>query len=120
LPLARKLAMAAPASQLGAGEALVVLLTVESLLFAAFAVGAALTATSEFGRPLPTSGKTFAYLVFGAICLVAVGGAAAWTDAYLDHGVHSVYQAIEAAAILAGIVAQVAFAAWTAMALRHS
>jgi hypothetical protein len=112
--------LAAAGPQLGAGEALTVLLTAQSLLFAAFAVGAALSEKSEFGRPLLTSGMLFGKLVFAAIALVAAGGLAAWSDVYINHGIHSPYQAIEAASILIGILAEVGFAAWTAAALRHT
>jgi hypothetical protein len=107
-------------SALSPSDALVVLLTVETLLFAAFAVGAALGATTEFGRPLPTSMAAFGVAVSIVVTLVAAGALAAWSDAYIHHGIHNPYQAVEAAAILVGIVAEVVFAWWTTVALRGS
>jgi hypothetical protein len=115
-----QLGVAVVGPQPSTGDALTVLLTAESLLFAAFAVGAALSEKTEFGRPLPTTGELFGKLVFAAIALVAVGGLAAWSDAYINHGIRSPYQGIEAAGILIGILAEVGFAGWTAAALRHS
>jgi hypothetical protein len=105
---------------LSPADALVVLLTVETLLFAAFAVGAAFSETTEFGRSLPTSAETFARLAAAAITLVGIGGVAAWVDAYVHRGIHSAYDAIEAAAVLIGILSEMGLAWWTAAALKGS
>lgn len=107
-------------TQLSAGEALVVLLTVETLLIAVFTLAAAFAETTEFGRRLPTSVATFATLTAAAITVVGVGGLAAWSDAYVNGGIHNPYQAVEAIAILAGLMAEIAFAWWTAAGLRDS
>jgi hypothetical protein len=107
-------------SQLSAGDALVVLLTVATLLVAVFAVGAAFSETTEFGRPLPTSVGTFGTLVAVAITAVGIGAGAAWWDAYINGGIRSVYQAVEAVAIMVGLVSEIAFAWWIAAGLRES
>jgi len=64
-------------------ESLAVLLTVESLLFAALGVGVTIQTTVE-DRYLPTLIATgrLAFWVAVTICCVAVGAAAAWYDLY--------------------------------------
>jgi hypothetical protein len=65
-------------------NALTALLTVESLLFAALGLTAALATPGTRVRKLPTA-RTLGFVVASFITLVAAGGMLAWSTIYLDH-----------------------------------
>jgi hypothetical protein len=100
-------------------DALVSMLTVETLLFAAFAVAAAFMPKTRAGWDLMCSAGVFAWLVAAAIVVTAIGAAAAWADVYLRCGL-STAQYVAAAALAVGIVAVAAMSVWVAEAVRRN
>jgi hypothetical protein len=91
----------------------VALLTVETLLFAAFAVAASFVPRTPAGWDLPTSLGRFAWLVAVSILIVGVGAGIAWGDVYLRCNI-SLLALLEGIFIAFGIVALGLMSAWVA------
>lgn len=100
-------------------DALVALLTVETLLFAAFAVAAAFMPRTRSGWDLLTSVGLFSWLVAGSILVTALGAAAAWADVYVRCGI-PVLDYVPGIALLLGIVAVAGMSIWVAEAVRRN
>ena len=113
---------AQPSAEMGlsTADALMTLLTVESLLFTALSVGVALAGATEFGRNLPTSATFYAGSIAFVITLLAVGAGAAWLGAYADSWPSDGREVVAALAIAVGIVAEVVFAWWIVRAIKGS
>lgn len=95
---------------LSASDALPLLLTTESLLFAALGVSVALTAPAPGGRaPFVATGRLAGCIAF-TLTLVAVGGAAAWLTVFTSPDAHGWGPWLRAGGIAAGIVLQPLFA----------
>lgn len=71
---------------LSASDALILLVTVETLLFAGLAVGVALAAPSEHGGPPIVRGSRLAWSITAAITLASIGAAMAWLDIFSGVG----------------------------------
>lgn len=91
-----------------AAQALTTLLTVESLLFAAFNAGFALTASVAGGRNITKQGAyVLAWCVVAALCVIAAAAGAAWWQVFGDTAKpHSALRWFEAAGIAVGILVQ--------------
>jgi hypothetical protein len=90
-----------------ATQALTLLLTTESLLFAAFNVGVALTTPVAGGRNLTRKAAwLLAVSVSLALACVATGAFMAWWQVFVDHWPHSFFGRAEAAVALIGILVQ--------------
>ncbi len=100
-------------------DALVAMLTVETLLFAAFAVAAAFMPKTRAGWDLLCSAGLFAWLVASAIIVTAIGATAAWADVYVRCGL-TTPQYVAAVALAIGIVAVAGMSVWVAEAVRRN
>jgi hypothetical protein len=105
---------ATAATQLSASDALILLMTVETLLFAGLAVSVALAAPSEHGGPPIVRGPRLAWSITVAIALVSFGAAMAWLDLFSGSGNWPVgFRAWAIAVALAsGILMPPALGAW--------
>lgn len=91
---------------LASADALPLLLTTESLLFAAFGVSVALTTPVEGGRsPIVASGK-LAALIAMIIWVVAFGAASAWIGVYIDPTPCGFSTVVQALCLAGGIISQ--------------
>ncbi|HEY0392783.1 MAG TPA: hypothetical protein VGC63_13855 [Solirubrobacterales bacterium] len=96
---------------LSSTEALAVSITMEGLLFAAFAVGNKLTEKTEKGRsPFYTQGW-FGWCVVFAIGLIAAGAGTAWWELFGHGWPESFSQFFLGLGLAVGIVSQPIFAA---------
>lgn len=100
-------------------DALTALLTVESLLFAAFAVAAVFLARRPEGWDLPTPTAVFGWFAAAAIDVAAIGAGASWADLYLDGHLRAP-QVISGICLAVGIVAIALLAIWVAVALQNN
>lgn len=91
---------------LTSADALPLLLTTESLLFAAFGVSVALTTPVEGGRPPIVASGKLAALIAGIIWIVALGAASAWISVYVDPAPCGFSQVIQALCLAGGIASQ--------------
>lgn len=91
---------------LASADALPLLLTTESLLFAAFGVSVALTTPVEGGRPPIVASGKLAALIAVVIWAVAIGAASAWTSVYLDPAPCDLSRVIQGLCLAGGIAAQ--------------
>jgi hypothetical protein len=92
-------------------EALAVSITMEGLLFAAFAVGNKLTEATEKGRsPFYTQGW-FGWGIVAVIGLIAAGAAEAWWELFGHDWPNSFGHLLLGLGLAIGIVSQPAFAA---------
>jgi hypothetical protein len=91
---------------LSAADSLPVLLTTESLLFAALGVSVALTTPVEGGRPAFIASGLLAALIAAIIWVVAFGAGAAWLSVYTSPGPCGFSESIQALCLAIGIVAQ--------------
>jgi hypothetical protein len=80
--LLRAMTFGAEQPLLSASEALILLMTVETLLFAGLAVSLALAAPSEHGGNPIVRGPKLAWSISGAILIVSIGAAMAWLDIF--------------------------------------
>ncbi len=104
---------------LDGGNALTALLTIESLLFAAFAVAAVFFARRPEGWDLPTATSVFGWFTAIAIDIAAIGAGASWVDVYL-HSHLRLPEFIAAICLAWGIVAIGLLAIWVALALQKN
>jgi small-conductance mechanosensitive channel len=100
-------------------DALAALLTVETLLFAAFALAAAFLVKREEGWDLPTSAGKFGWFVAGAIGVVALGAAVSWGDVYIRCQL-SPAQVVSGVCLAVGIVSIAAMSVWVAIAVQRN
>ena len=91
-------------------DALVVLLTVEALVFTALAVLMSLSATPGRVPALPMSVVRLGVCAAVVVSLIAVGAFAAWLSIFTAPFVSSITGITEAVAVLIGILAQPVFA----------
>jgi hypothetical protein len=110
---------AAKNAGLPSGDALVALLTVETLLFAAFAVAAVFLTRREYGWDLSVPVRCFSWGVALAIGIVAIGAVAAWADVYCRSGLDTV-AIITGATLLVGIGAVAGMSWWVAHAISRN
>jgi hypothetical protein len=114
--LASGSSLAVAPAEISVTDALILLLTVEALLFAGLAVSVTLAGPSEFGGPPAVRGARLAWTITAVIALLSFGAAMAWLDLYVGHarwpgGFRA--QAI-AIAIAIGIVSPPVLGAWIA------
>lgn len=119
MPPAHQFTRTAVTHGLSSSDALTALLTVETLLFAAFAVAAVFLTRREEGWDLPTSAASFGWFVAGSICVVAVGACASWVDVYITHGLN-LAQCVSGFCLLAGILAIASMSLWVAKAIKEN
>lgn len=95
------------ASSLEPKDALTILLTVETLLFAAFGIAVSLAGESVFGQSRFFTSGVFALIVFSLVVCVSFGSVVAWYHVFVQ-GAPQLRGAwgIEAITLLIGIVAQ--------------
>ena len=92
---------------LTAGQTLTLLLTTESLLFAAFNVAAGLIGPTAGGRQLSAVASWVITLLVGCtLLLVAIGAGLAWWQVFGEAWPESTMRQIEGLAALGGIVVQ--------------
>ena len=91
---------------LTADKMLPMLLTTESLLFAAFGIGVSLAAPTEFGRSRFFTKGYLAWLVGLGLTAVAVGAGAAWVEVFGHPWPEGLLAWLQAGALAAGIVFQ--------------
>jgi hypothetical protein len=103
---------------LASDDALPLLLTTESLLFAAFGVSVALTTPVEGGRPPLIASGMLAALISIIIWVVALGAASAWISVYIDPSPCGFSQAIQGLCLAGGIVLQPVIASVIAWNIR--
>jgi hypothetical protein len=83
------------------------LLTTEGLLFAALAVGVALSASSTFGARTVVPPAALAFVAASVLGVVGIAAVLAWTDLFLASSVSSSWnRRLEAGGLLLAIVAQ--------------
>ena len=85
-------------------DALTILLTAESLLFAAFGISVTLTAKTQTGLPAFLAQGYLAWWITLAITVVGVGAGAAWLAVYRDSWPDDVISWFICVAIAAGVV----------------
>jgi hypothetical protein len=102
-----------------AKDALIALLTLETLLFAAFALLAVFLVRTEEGWSLPTSIKWFARSITAAIAVAAVGATTSWGDLYGRRGV-PVVSLVPGLCLLVGILAVPAMSVWVSAAVTRN
>jgi hypothetical protein len=96
-----------PQKAVSATQALTVLVTLESLLFAGFNVGLALAIPVAKGRNISqAAAHRLAQFVAGSLTLVAIGALLAWWQAFADPWPHTFQRQCEAIAIAIGISVQ--------------
>jgi hypothetical protein len=102
----------------GVGEMLPLLLTTESLLFAALSAIVALSGETEFGRPLLTPPFGFGLTLAAAIWFASLGALVAWIDVigWTPTGASAT---VAAYALLVMILVEPLAAIWVAFALRN-
>jgi hypothetical protein len=103
---------------LSADDSLPILLTTESLLFAALGVSVALTTPVEGGRPEFIATGKLAALIAPIIWVIAFGAGAAWLSVYTSPGPCGFSESIQALCLAIGIVAQPAVASVIAWNVR--
>ena len=101
--------MATSSQVLGPTDALTLLLTVESLLIAALAIGVSLATPRSGGSPPFIARGTLALIIAVVITLVGIGAAAAWIVAYIEPGPQGIAEWLEGLALAAGILGGVVF-----------
>lgn len=106
----------ATTTEISVSDALILLLTVEALLFAGLAVSVTLAGPSDLGGPPAVRGAKLAWTITVVIALISFGAAMAWLDLYTGHsqwpgGFRA--RAI-AVAIAVGIVSPSVLGAWIA------
>jgi hypothetical protein len=108
--------LAASMPQISVSDALVLLMTVEALLFAGLAVSVTLAGPSELGGPPAVRGAKLAWTIAIAIALISFGAAMAWLDLYVGHGQwpDGFRARAIAVAIAVGIVSPSVLGAWIA------
>lgn len=85
---------------LSPSDALATLLTVEGLLFAAFSVSISLADPAPRARA-HNWGRPIAWWTVAAISAVAVGGAFAWRDLYIEPGFPHAFSSVVIALVIA-------------------
>lgn len=106
------MSLAAQNSTLSPNDALILLVTVESLLFAALAVSVTLAGPSELGGPPFVRGPKFAWSITGVLATVSIGALMSWLELYAgSHWPCEFRATVTALAILIGIAAQPLLAA---------
>jgi len=96
---------------LSPAESLTTAITMEGLLFAAFAVGTKLTEVTEEGRSPFFSQAWFGWCIVGVISIVAIAAFASWWEVFGTECVKSFGHLILGAGLALGIIAQPIFAA---------
>lgn len=105
-------------AELSPTDALVLLVTIETLLFAA--LGIVLTLNETRGRvpDLPLRPRQLGFAATGVVTAVALGALVAWANLFTSPWPHNFTRGAEAAATLVGIVVQ-PLASWViAMGLK--
>lgn len=97
---------------LSSSDALLGLITVEGLLFAALAVGVALAGEAKTGERKIVRGPKLAWAITAVIVVVSFGAAMAWLELFADGGLRCFRDASVAIALALGIAAQPCLAAW--------
>jgi hypothetical protein len=88
-------------------DALILLMTVESLLFAALAVAVTLAGPSELGGPPFVRGAKLAWSITGVLTVISLGALMCWLELYGGSNWPCGFRAtLTALAILVGIAAQ--------------
>jgi hypothetical protein len=102
------------------GNALAVLLTTESLLFAAFALAVNLSAPTGRVRGWAVPGPFLAGAAVVALAIVAAGAATAWHDIFLAEGLgDDMSRVVIAISVVTAIIVQPILALLLAMGLRR-
>jgi hypothetical protein len=100
-------------------EAMTTLLTVESLMFAAFSVAIALSSARGAPRRLLPQARSLGGQVAGVLTVLGVGAGVAWLDIFARHGSLTLARGVPAVCIALGIIAQPVFA-WRLVATLRS
>jgi hypothetical protein len=108
--------LAAIKSEISVSDALILLVTIEALLFAGLAVSVTLAGPSELGGPPAVRGAKLAWTIAVAIALISFGAAMAWLDLYVGHGQwpNGFRAEAIAVAIAVGIASPTALGTWIA------
>lgn len=91
---------------LASADALPLLLTTESLLFAAFGVSVALTTPIEGGRPPIVASGKLAALITLVIWIIGLGATSAWLGVYTDPAPCGFSKVIQGLCLAGGIISQ--------------
>jgi hypothetical protein len=102
----------------GYADALVALLTVETLAFAALAVAVSFSIPTNRIPNLKVSLPTFGKMAATFVTVVAFGGCVAWMGIFHKHWPHGFYNAVISGVLAISIVVQPAFAWVVALALK--
>ncbi len=113
-----QLPLAASGAQLSNSDALIALVTVEGLLFAALAVSVTLAGETKTGRPKIVRGAKLAWAIAGTIFLISFGAMMAWLELFASHCPSGFRANAIAAMIAVGIVVQPGLAGWIASGVR--
>lgn len=106
------------ATELSNSDALIALITVEGLLFAALAVSVTLAGETKTGRPKIVRGSKLAWGIAGTIFVVSFGAMMAWLEVFAGHCPSGFRGNVIATAIAVGIVVQPVLAGWIASGVR--
>jgi hypothetical protein len=99
-------------------EALVILLTAESLIFAVLSAIIAFAQPGKWVPDIPASAFKLGVAAVILLAVVALGASMSWIGVYLDNWPCSVRQMVAAVAIAVAIIAQPTFAAIITRGLR--
>jgi hypothetical protein len=110
------ISLAAAPTEISVTDALILLLTVEALLFAGLAVSVTLAGPSQLGGPPAVRGAKLAWTITCVIALLSFGAAMAWLDLYVGHSRWPSGFRAEAiaVAIAIGVASPPALGAWIA------
>jgi len=112
------IAATTPAETLSNGEALLGLITVESLLFAALAVSVALAGEFKTGQRKIVRGPRLAWAITATIVAVSFGAMMAWLELFSEPCPSGFRDSAVAVMFAAGIVVQPILAAWIASGVK--
>lgn len=98
--------MKSTAPELQPADALILLLTIETLLFTALSIVLSLNDVRGRVPNLPLRPKQLGYCAVGLVAVVGCGGLAAWASLFASPWPTNFTRGAEAAATLVGIIAQ--------------
>jgi len=104
--------------EFGYGDALVALLTLETLAFAALAVAVSFSIPTNRVPDLVVKLPTFGFLAAGFVTLVAFGACVAWMGLFHQDWPHGFYNGVITVVLAVAILAQPVFAWIVAFGLR--
>jgi hypothetical protein len=112
------LSTASPADTISNSDALLGLITIESLLFAAFAVSVALAGEFKTGQRKIVRGPKLAWAITATIAAISFGAMMAWLELFVDPCPHGFRGIAIAVTFAAGILAQPILAGWISLGVK--